>query len=99
VKGYDAGLIDSRRAIENELFHSPDPVRVADALDRVLSLKRPVVVIVDNRVHGALQGWLAQSGRGQLLFNGDDLAAWLFPFAQLAAPLGTRKQGGLHGHS
>ena len=77
VKGYDATLIDSRRAIEDELFRSTDPVIVSGALDRILTLKRPVVVIVDNQVHGALQGWLTRSGRGQMLFQGENLAAWL----------------------
>ncbi len=79
VKGYDSKLIEGRRAIEDDLFHSADPALISQALDRILSLKRPAVLIVDARIQSHLQEWLAKCGRGQAVFQGEDLTAWLFP--------------------
>ncbi|HUJ50504.1 MAG TPA: hypothetical protein VLW25_09900 [Bryobacteraceae bacterium] len=101
VKGYSAKLIDSRRAVQDELFHAGDLDRISRSLERILDIKRPVAVIVDAQLQGNLSQLLAQLRSGRPLFQAQDIAAWLFfpgrplnhrgPYLSLRAPTAPRQ--------
>ena len=78
VRGYASRLIDRRQSVHDVLFHSQDPREVARSLDEMLALQRPIVVIVDARVHPALPAILAEPGRGEPTYRGRGLEAWSF---------------------
>ena len=78
VKGYDSRLIDRRQSIQYVLFHSDNRAEVTQSLGEALALKRPIVVLLDARLHPALPRILRELGCGQLLLREHDLEVWLF---------------------
>ncbi len=63
VRGYDAALIDERRANVRALFGADDAAR-GTALDAITrAVERPVVVLASPERDGALLAWLARSPR------------------------------------
>jgi hypothetical protein len=78
VKGYSANLIESRRAIQDKLFHSADPEGIERSLNRIMDIGRPVAIIIDLQLHGDLGQLMAKLGKGKPLYQAHDVAAWLF---------------------
>jgi hypothetical protein len=78
VKGYSANLIESRRAIQDKLFHSADPEGIERSLNRIMDIGRPVAIIIDLQLHGDMGQLLAKLGKGKPLYQAHDVAAWLF---------------------
>jgi hypothetical protein len=78
-KGYDPALITWRRHIVSDLYSSPDYSQRAQALDQILSLNRPVVILLERISDAELEKWLAKLGTGKALFENAEFSVWLLP--------------------
>jgi hypothetical protein len=78
VKGYDMDVLAGRRASVAALFDGEDDVARARSVARILTLGRPVaVVVIDEPRHAALVRWLAGDGRGRRVYADRDGSVWL----------------------
>jgi hypothetical protein len=77
VKGYDKRILEDRRAVLRDLFNLDDAFQRARSLERILSLNRPVTIILDELRHAALLAWLKQERWGTSLYKERGLIAWL----------------------
>jgi hypothetical protein len=77
IKGYPQQLVDARRATVRALFDSNDPVEMAQAMQVLTSLKRPLALVLDQKSQRGLVGWLTTKGIGSSLYQGDGLVVWL----------------------
>jgi hypothetical protein len=76
-RGYGPQVIEDRRRVLDALFGSGDTRLLADALDRILQFKRPVVIVAEADSSTALLDWLAAAGRGQPIYSGDGFVVWM----------------------
>jgi hypothetical protein len=76
IRGNGRAIIEKRRAVLRELYDAADPDRRQRALDQMLSLNRPLALIVEAR-HAGLQRWIEQSRRGTAVHSGNGWTLWL----------------------
>ena len=50
--------------------------RMAQALDRILELERPLAIVVEEERHETLLAWLTRQGRGAPVYEGAGLVLW-----------------------
>jgi hypothetical protein len=82
-RGYDERMIMDRRQVVRELFESENPILIAKSLARIMDLKRPVAIILEQQRHGALLDWLTKTGMGSSLYEDKGFNLWLvLPKAQ-----------------
>lgn len=79
VKGYDAGIVDARRAELMALFDGPDDASRAKALAAIGALGRPLVLMVAEGRHDGLGPWLLRTGKGGEVHRDAAYAVWLVP--------------------
>jgi hypothetical protein len=78
VRGYDARVLNERRATLQTLFEFKDPMNGAAALGRILDFERPVALVLDERRHTGLLTWLDEIGRASTVYRGDRYSVRLF---------------------
>lgn len=76
-RGYDMQIVEDRRFVVDELFHSHDEDRIAKSLDRILRFERPVAIVIEEVQDSALLEWLVGEGKGTSLYEGDNLVLWV----------------------
>jgi hypothetical protein len=74
---YSVEMLNTRRVILNQFFHSPDGAQRGDALERMRSLNRPVAVIVERQRHAELLDWLAMERNASVVFEEPGRVLWL----------------------
>ncbi len=76
-KGYSPELVTRRRRIVNELYSSPDDTQREQALGQLLSLKRPLVILLARAADASLEQWLGKQALGKNLFEDKEFSVWL----------------------
>jgi hypothetical protein len=76
LRGYGKKILAQRRATMTEIFDADDAGIRERAIDTVLSLNRPVAIVVEPQ-HKALLAWLEHRKTASRLFAQNGLSLWL----------------------
>lgn len=76
VRGYDKKIIDDRKTVVNDFFNTFESDQRAESLEQMLSLNRPIAIVLELPRHRTLNEWLGTNGYVQL-FNDDNKVVWL----------------------
>ncbi|MHC4067474.1 MAG: hypothetical protein ACYSUI_23635, partial [Planctomycetota bacterium] len=76
VRGYNRRLFVARQQVADQLFRGESDVERDQALETVLGLGRPVVLVFQEDLNG-LTTWLEEDEKARLLAEDGGLAAWL----------------------
>jgi len=78
VLGYDPQLIDRRRQAVHDLYEMDNDVVRNDRLNAIKSeVKRPIVIVLDEKDHVGLHDWLSKRPDCVLVHRGNGVAGWL----------------------
>lgn len=76
-RGYDKQIFVKRRLILDGLFDPTSDAQRAGSLAEILTLNRPVAIVMEKQHNSALLDWLSLQKRGRLLYDGNGFVLWL----------------------
>lgn len=77
IKGYPPQIVEERRVVVRNLFHSNNEEDIEQSLNQILELGRPVVLLLDGQTQSNLADWLATKAIGQPIYEGEGMILWL----------------------
>jgi hypothetical protein len=76
IKGFGSKVIRERRQTLADLYESTENAPRAQAVSRLLEMKRPMAIILEPQ-HAALLAWLQANTSGSAIFQENGLTLWL----------------------
>ncbi|MDQ3249907.1 MAG: hypothetical protein M3Q45_11960 [Chloroflexota bacterium] len=90
LRGYSAAVFEQRQRVVETLYGAASPAQVAEAVQTLLQLQRPVAIRFGFEQQTALQ-WLQQQGIGKQLFADEQNVVWLIDAQQALATNGSKQ--------